>query len=594
VRRAQFACARSPAPRRLVQRQPPGAAPPAGGAPARRIVLIDANVLEQINRGNASAATTIRNLSASVDVYISRQAYNEAVVNTAIPRHATAQRLMLEELRIRIAPQGNLAARAAVYEANITPSGSVLSPADAATAAQARAINAEVWSFDRAFRVNYNSVQQTLGVRVAPESYTTGLATSSQDYRVGRQLLGLQPVEISLSGVVTRGGPAGGGPGGGGAPGPGGPSGPAGASPAPGPRPPTGASAAPAGTASGAAREIARDLNKEMTRNLKLLRGAAVLRTALLVLQGVVALLQLKAFTQMAESKLAGKGFVLTKELEKAEAVAEQARELEGAYPGFSESIQSKGFQLLLAPVHTGSLGELLIPLLSMKSDLEELRKDLGTRTSQARKALDEVTRKRKAAEAILEDPKASAALAAATFGTAELAFLFGVWDDLGHLEGRLSTAINSLDAVRKMVDADIDFLSAWWSYLAPIWQAAEVKAQEASASAGTGEKVDAALKQMDFQGAFLLLNGCSMEMMLKILKRLRAEKQLDALSAKSGSAEGVHRARIVLAIRATYLRGAPEALSSFMSDQSNIVELAGIESEGQAAIKRVLATNRD
>jgi hypothetical protein len=70
------------------------------------------------------------------------------------------------------------------------------------TAAEARALNAEVWSFDDAFRRNTASVRKQLGVKVAAESQAIPLVTSDADYRVGRRMLGLPPVDISLEGVV--------------------------------------------------------------------------------------------------------------------------------------------------------------------------------------------------------------------------------------------------------------------------------------------------------------------------------------------------------------------------------------------------------
>jgi len=179
---------------------------PAGGdPPARRRILIDGNLLDQINRGNADAATKLKALCATSDVYIAQQSYNEVVVNTAIPRMAKANQLMLDSLGIKIAPPGDAALRADVYRANQTTSGGTVlaNETDLLVGAQARAIDAEVWSPDKAYRNNSGGVSRTLGIKVAPESRNMTLATGQQDYRIGRQMLGLEPVEISLSGVVT-------------------------------------------------------------------------------------------------------------------------------------------------------------------------------------------------------------------------------------------------------------------------------------------------------------------------------------------------------------------------------------------------------
>jgi predicted nucleic acid-binding protein len=133
------------------------------------VILLDANVLDQINRGNAAAANALLTRIRNGDqVYISQQAYNEAIVNT-LPRQATANRLLLERLNINLAPAGDATIRYDTYAGNATPRVQVLSEADARVAAQARAIGAQVWSFDGAFRNNGNAVTQQLGVRVAAE-----------------------------------------------------------------------------------------------------------------------------------------------------------------------------------------------------------------------------------------------------------------------------------------------------------------------------------------------------------------------------------------------------------------------------------------
>lgn len=177
------------------------------------VILLDANVLGQINRGNEAAANALLARIRNGDrVYISQQAYNEAIVN-ALPRQATANRLLLERLNINLAPAGEATVRYDTYSRNETPRGTVLSEADARVAAQARAIGAQVWSFDGAFRNNGNAVTQRLDVRVAPECQLPLSQGLSQDYRVGHRLLGLPPVEISVGGQIIPRGPAGSPPG---------------------------------------------------------------------------------------------------------------------------------------------------------------------------------------------------------------------------------------------------------------------------------------------------------------------------------------------------------------------------------------------
>ncbi len=187
------------------------------GGSGRRQIVIDGTVIDQIWRGNGDVARTFRQLAQTSDLFIARQAYDEAITNRDIPRLATATQLILNQFNVRIAPTNDAAAGQDVLNRNRT--NPPLGPADAIVASQARAVgpNAEVWSPDRGFRNNYQGVQNRLGVRVAPESYTVGLASGpgakQQDYRVGFRLLGMPAVEIDLNGNVL---PPGGGTGGGG------------------------------------------------------------------------------------------------------------------------------------------------------------------------------------------------------------------------------------------------------------------------------------------------------------------------------------------------------------------------------------------
>ena len=179
-----------------------------------RTILLDANVIDQINRGNTAAATALTGMIKNGDtVYIAKQAYNELITNS-LPRAATANRLLLERLDIQVAPAGSMAQRVDVYAQNQTRNGTVVSTPDSLVAANAKAIQAELWSFDGPFRTNA-AVGNRLGVRVAPESTSIplvgsgGAASAPADYRVGHRLVGLPPTEISVSGEIIRRGPAG-------------------------------------------------------------------------------------------------------------------------------------------------------------------------------------------------------------------------------------------------------------------------------------------------------------------------------------------------------------------------------------------------
>jgi hypothetical protein len=191
---------------------PDRAAPPvAGGTAARRVIVLDGNVFDQINRGNKAMADKLLELVRANDVYIARSAFEEAVTNRAIPRLGKATELAIKELGIKVTPAGSARTLADVEARNRTaPGKTVLSAADARVAADAKGVGGEVWSVDRGFRSNAAAVRKVLDVKVAPESETVailekqaGATLPEQDFRVGRRLLGLPEVEISIGGKVT-------------------------------------------------------------------------------------------------------------------------------------------------------------------------------------------------------------------------------------------------------------------------------------------------------------------------------------------------------------------------------------------------------
>jgi hypothetical protein len=171
-----------------------------------RTLVIDANVVDQINRGNTDAANALKRMIDGGDtVYVSSQAYKELVEQPDIPRTATANREFLLNLKINQAPAGSAATRLDVYGKNEPGRTSIMSVEDVLTAAQAKAIDAEVFSLDRAYRNNGNAIQKVMNVRIAPETTGVGLVDrGTQDYRVGRRLMGLPPIEVGLNGNIIR------------------------------------------------------------------------------------------------------------------------------------------------------------------------------------------------------------------------------------------------------------------------------------------------------------------------------------------------------------------------------------------------------
>src|SRR5262249_25141174 len=152
-------------------------------------------------------------IESGAKVYISQQAYNEltgqpgklsGTVGPDLPRTAAANGKLLSDLGIKVAPAGKLADRSSVYERN-SPKPT-LSETDMMTAAQARAIGAELWSFDKAFRKDPGRASTVFEVKVAPESQRAYAEPGRrEDYRTARSLMHLAPVEITVSGrIVTQ------------------------------------------------------------------------------------------------------------------------------------------------------------------------------------------------------------------------------------------------------------------------------------------------------------------------------------------------------------------------------------------------------
>lgn len=177
-------------------------------------ILIDANVITHLNHGSQKAADALRKLMDSgAIIYISPQAYNELTsqpgkmvggIGPDLPRTATANKMLIQDLGIKIAPAPP--ATSIIYTRhNKAP---VLSKSDLETAAAAFEINAKVWSFDRAFRENPANVEKSLGIQVAPESslaYDADALKQTRDYRTARKLTGLATdFEISVGGRIQK------------------------------------------------------------------------------------------------------------------------------------------------------------------------------------------------------------------------------------------------------------------------------------------------------------------------------------------------------------------------------------------------------
>jgi len=189
-------------------------------------ILLDKNVVTSISRHNMPAAQALtRYLESGTPVYISRAAYDELVTRAQTLKQGGEYEWLLRDARISIAPSGSMADRVDVYADNIQhqpgPNQPRLKeysrredtskPGDVFVVAQAKAINARLWTFDTKV-INAAPVR---GVPLAAEC-SIGDLSGVEDVAVARRLLGLNPREIGADGKPL---PKPGGGGGGGAPG---------------------------------------------------------------------------------------------------------------------------------------------------------------------------------------------------------------------------------------------------------------------------------------------------------------------------------------------------------------------------------------
>jgi predicted nucleic acid-binding protein len=190
-------------------------------------ILLDKNVITSISRNNKPAADALaRYLASDTPVYISKAAYDELVTRAQTLKQSGEYEWLLRDARINVAPPGNMQNRVDVYADNIqhmpSPNQPQLKdysrkddpskPGDIFVVAQAKGINARLWTFDAKVR----NAAPTLGVSLVPEC-GIGDVSGPEDVTVGRKLLGLNPRLIGPNGKpVPTGGTGSGGGGGGG------------------------------------------------------------------------------------------------------------------------------------------------------------------------------------------------------------------------------------------------------------------------------------------------------------------------------------------------------------------------------------------
>jgi predicted nucleic acid-binding protein len=190
-------------------------------------IIIDANLIRNIAQGNRAAAEAMKKLLASGRrVYISQAAYNEVLgTNPPLPGQYKA---LLNDLGIKVSPassapkSGMITARGNVYADNMAQeanaakgvpgpmpeyggirnpaSGLKTRPADAFVAAEAKSLDAELWTLDKQFA--RQARQQ--GVKIAAESSLPSVG-GAEDVSVARKLLQPEAPAVTPAAVPKPG-----------------------------------------------------------------------------------------------------------------------------------------------------------------------------------------------------------------------------------------------------------------------------------------------------------------------------------------------------------------------------------------------------
>jgi hypothetical protein len=167
----------------------------------------------------------------------------------------------------------------------------------------------------------------------------------------------------------------------------------------------------------------------------------------------------------MAQRGLAGEGFILTDKIKESEDLRDKANALGAEYPAYSDWVQSMGFPIYVAAVDADSIESLVMQLSELGSLISEQWVDLRKQSKRVKSALKEVTAKRQAAKKILDDPVALAALDHGG-STLNSATVLAADMDLSRIESALMQTDKAWDSVISKMNADIDFVAAWHSWL--------------------------------------------------------------------------------------------------------------------------------
>jgi hypothetical protein len=217
------------------------------------------------------------------------------------------------------------------------------------------------------------------------------------------------------------------------------------------------------GTVSAEIKAAARSAAASLETDLKILRVARVLTIASHIITLITSLQMLNDFVSITEKSLAGKGFILTDEIKKAEDLEHEATDFENNYKPYSESIGAIGGRLWSAHGDPVSAGRTYSHVSDLRLRLTDIEQNLPERVQKIENAFRAVRAKENAAQAILDSPEASRAIVIASWGsTAQLAQIFAVHEDLLRIGSTLERTLNSLKNTDTMLKSDISFLDSW------------------------------------------------------------------------------------------------------------------------------------
>ena len=180
---------------------------PSSPVPVKRVVFIDGNVLDQINRGNKAMAQAMLKMKASgTRMVMGESVEKEFITNVSDKQMHSAHQAMVRDFGIEMNPADlhTSAAQRAPYAKELR--ANLTGIKDTEVAAEAMAAHAELMTIDVTYRKNPKSVAKIKELRMAPESGTEIVRGNIHwNYAEGRELLDLEPITVGADGSVVRG-----------------------------------------------------------------------------------------------------------------------------------------------------------------------------------------------------------------------------------------------------------------------------------------------------------------------------------------------------------------------------------------------------